>query len=215
MKTLLTFFVILIFGLILSIFGFWILDFDAGVKDNASLQISSLGGNMEVYIDGKASGVIKDTQSKIDIYNLKPGLHKVRLNRINVGVGYFSYETDINLVNSLSASINYELGPTIESSQGWVLDYTPSVETASKLIIYFDKDAQVEVKRNDQVINYENSKESVYTYPLELDSEYIIIIQKDGYIKQEINISTKLSNKLGKNDIILRTKLFEIPINLK
>lgn len=194
----------------------WFANIPTKQSANASLEVSSLGGNMNVFIDGISKGEIKQSQTKQDFFNLVPGIHKIKLARTDSTVPYFEYEASVNLVNNLSSSINYELGPTSDSTQGWILDYTPKTSSENLLYIYTSEDSKVQVIDSDSKTELvSNPLQNDVYFKISLDKNYTVNITKTSYIAQTFSVFANSSSSELKNyDIVVRSKLFAIPISL-
>ncbi len=217
MKKILLIILIALLSLVVFTCIAWISNIQTKANDNASLEISSLGGNMQIYIDEVNKAEIKQAQTKLDLFNLSAGIHKVKLVRNDTSTPYFEYETNVNLVNNLSSSISYELGPTANSTQGWILDYIPKTTSDNLLYIYTSEDAKVQVVESSSKVELPQiSMQNGYFYKISLDKNYSITISKPNYIIQSFSIlANSNSTELKNYDMVVRSKLFSIPVLLE
>ncbi|MFW5702937.1 MAG: PEGA domain-containing protein [Candidatus Dojkabacteria bacterium] len=181
----------------------------------ARVQVSSLGGELQVYINGEERGIIGPESSPFTIEDAKPGQNTIRLTRSSEVEGaYVEYEQVIELYEEVETVIAYELGPTYNFSQGHVISAFRNAAIGDKTMLnVYSEPTGVAVKLGEERIG---------TTPLEnievdRSSAQTLTLEKRGYEPQTISILPSEENqreKLKGFDINVDANMFLIPIEL-
>jgi len=170
--------------------------------NKASISISSKVGEAIVFIDDKEVG-----KTPFEDNNLKPGSHKFRLEKEDESSEFYKdFERTIYLEEGTQVVINWDLGPGDNFSSGEVYFFKEKLtqednSTVSILVdpesskVYFDGAIQ---EGHPIIINH--VKEGYHK----------IIIQKEGYIGEELEVKTKKGY-----DLFVEIKLFPVPIDIE
>ncbi len=181
----------------------------------AGLTLYSLGGNMEVKIDGESKGEVNLANSPVEIGEIIPGEHDLELTRKgSEEQGYTRYFKRLNFVDSINSIISYELGPTEDYSSGYAF-YAVSKNN-------FDGQASLSVNSKP-----ENAKISLDGVPIgnaplsdikiALNQTHKLKLEADGYEPLEFELlPTEQADrdKLQDYSLAVEVRLFKIPIDI-
>jgi hypothetical protein len=93
---------------------------------NAQLHVRSLFGDYEVYIDNNLIGQVKDKEIKL-FPQIQSGKREIKLVRIAEENDFFHIFTrEIDFLPNSRVTIEWESGPTLESSNGMLRYFSPS-----------------------------------------------------------------------------------------
>lgn len=203
MKKVIFYIILIISILILSSATFW--NFIGGIGNNsknALLNFKSLFGNYNIYIDEELKAEVLDKQSTT-ISQITSGNHNLRIERIsNSGKIYHIFEKKIKFYPNSQVQVEWESGPTLESSNGIIKYFTDGYSTTGTEldVIVFPLDAEVRI--NDEII----SNPSI----LIKDEDMVNIkISKEFYESKELDL--QLSAVQDGTKHIVEVYLYKIP----
>jgi len=87
----------------------------------SGLDVFSLSGEVEVFLDNQTQGKITVERSPLIVSKVVPGDHLVTIKRIGGTNSYWTFSRIINFVGGADVVVSYELGPTKEFSEGQVI----------------------------------------------------------------------------------------------
>lgn len=182
-----------------------------GIKNNSnqsSLEITSLGGIINVYIDNNNLGKTSVNEQKLEIAPIVPGIHTVKLVRKD---NYYIFSKSINFVAGGKVSMGFEIGPTQNTTNGWIMIPTPKINENKNTYLIMNLDPP----KSTILIN--NQKIDTTIFVVDVEKIYDIKIQKDDYLPitfQILGLSKEKLNQYRNFNIELDVKLFSLPIKV-
>ncbi len=182
----------------------------------SNLQVSSLAGEIEVYIDDDPTPKATATpDASAVIPGIAVGSHQVRLVRkSNVEGAYWSYNRVIEFVPNVDVILAYELGPTKEFSGGHLI-YAQSgaqEDTGSKVELAVTANVdEAAVAVNDNLVG----QTPITNYTLGVDAQQRLSITKPGYESQQFLLFPEDTNereKLAGYKLLVEVDLFLQPL---
>ena len=179
----------------------------------ASLKIYSLGGDMEVYLDDESKGIVRAQDSFLEVFPIEVGEHSVKLIREeSEGEFYPGFKRVILFEKGFETVISWEIGPTYDSSSGWILYAKKMVgdEDYAYLNIRCEPE-DCSLQENDG----DNMEAPISDLELSLDSRHSYRVSGYGYQDLEFQILPEEEEarlKLGGYDLFLEVNLYKIPI---
>jgi hypothetical protein len=190
-----------------------------GVEDPpefARLQVSSLAGEIEIFIDDESQGTVGPEGSPFIIEDVKPGKRLLKLERVSENQdAYIKFERLIEFFNEVDVVIAYELGPNEDFSEGSFISAFKNVvnRDSTKLNIYTEP-SEVRINLDGRYIG-ESPIEGV---DLDLAGVHELKLDKKGYEPQTISLlpeDEENRSKLKGFDINVEANLFLIPIRIE
>jgi hypothetical protein len=182
----------------------------------ATLQVSSISGEVTIYIDGEERGSVGPEGSPFMIEDVKPGQRLVKLVRVSDDQrNYINFERLLQFTENNDTVIAYELGPTEEFSAGHVISAYKSYanDNKTKLSVKTTPD-NVKVSLNDKELG--NSPQD--SIELNLNEVQTLKLSKAGYEDMVINLlpqSQQDRDNLKGYDIVVEANLFLKPIEVE
>lgn len=213
--------IFLVLAVLLALWSPWA-DFDISVFDfirpdpnsrSATMQVSSLAGEIEVYIDDNLEPVTTVTpdNSPSVLPGIAPGQHQVRLVRSSEG-SYWEYNRIIEFAAGVDVILAYELGPTKEFSGGHLIYASPNESATNKAKLFVDSNVpETNVTLNGAQI----STTPIDGYELGLDAQQRLGVFKPGYESQEFLLFPEEQSdrdKLAGFDLYVEVQLFLQPL---
>ncbi len=181
--------------------------------ETTGLQVTSLAGDLEVYIDGILQGKVGVNDSPITIPGVQPGEHQVRLKRLSAVEGaYYELNRLIKFEPGVDVVIAYELGPSAEFSGGHIIYAIKSTELTTGVKLNLD----VNVEEADVLIDdRELGKSPIVGQILSGDRAHLLKVEKRGYDGQEFKLlpeSQEERDKILGYTLYVKVDLFLQPI---
>jgi hypothetical protein len=152
------------------------------------LQVSSLAGEIKVYLNGSAEpeGVVTPESSPLIVPGIVPGEHQVRLVRSSeVADAYWEFNRLIDFYAGIDVVMAYELGPTQDFSAGHIIYAQPGSGSGDGVQINVSTGVdQVEVLLDDLTIG----STPVAGYSITANEQHRLKLSKEGYEDQEFLI---------------------------
>jgi hypothetical protein len=187
-----------------------------GVKntsETSTLEVSSLGGKLKVFLDGNEVGSTNFQDPKLEISPITSGNHTLKLMR-DSDVSYPSFEKTILFAPGISSSISYELGLSEDISNGWlIVPVKKVVKTTST-----DTDITFRVLPEDSVLSINGEKKDSKVVKLDPKTKYDVRITKEGYLPQSFQILGFDDSKVKQSsdyEYIVDVKLGSIPLKVE
>ena len=153
----------------------------SGPESISGLQVHSLAGELEVYLDGELKGTSSADKEPLILDRVVPGDYLLTLKRkSDARSAYWDFNKLITFVPGMSVIVSYNLGPEEIFSEGHII-YTSkkeSISEKSKLHIEMSVD-DPEISIEDLSVQRINSRE--YLSELTFDKTHKITIKKSGY----------------------------------
>lgn len=188
----------------------------AGVQkppEFARLQVSSLAGEVEIYVDDESYGSVGPEGSPFLIEDIKPGKRLVRLERRGDGK-YINLERLIDFYTEVDTVIAYELGPNTQFSEGHFI-------TAFKNAVNRDKvKLNVFSEPNGSTVfldGKELGKTPLENIELDITKVHQLQLKKDGYEPQSVSLlpgDEEDRKSLKGFDINVEARLFLLPLRV-
>lgn len=186
MKSFFKIILLIIFLLLLGVWSPWRsfnvdLGFLFGVKkveQVSGLQVYSLAGDMDIYIDSELKGRVTPETSPVFVDAINPGDRKVTLSRPSLVEGaYLNFDKIITFVPGVDIVISYGLGPNEFFSEGSVITLNTKVNETYNLVV------NTNVEGATIVVDGIPSQipDSRLVSNIALDRQISISIQKAGY----------------------------------
>lgn len=180
----------------------------------SSLKVYSLGGDMKVFIDGEERGIAKEKESYLEVFPVSIGEYEVKLVREASVEGFYSdFTRRINFEKGFDTVISWEIGPTEESSSGWVL-YARGTSIPQEGATLINLNCHPE-SCNLKINGESDLQAPIYHKELTLDQQYTIQASMDGYQDLEFQILSEESearSKLEGYELFFEVNLYKIPI---
>ncbi|HEX9804973.1 MAG TPA: PEGA domain-containing protein [Candidatus Dojkabacteria bacterium] len=192
--------------------------FGLDTKEEASgLQVFSLVGEIEVYLDNEFLGTTKpEDGTPLSYLEIKPGVHTIQLFRQSDPQGsYYLLSRDIVFEDGLEVIISYELGPTQEFSEGHIFYAEKSFSSRDKALLNTISTPDKSRLYIDNTFIGETPASSI---ELSLDKVHTIKLEKEGYDTIEFNIlpeSQEERDKLKGFTLNLEANMFLIPLEIE
>ncbi|MBN1331289.1 hypothetical protein JW978_00180 [Candidatus Dojkabacteria bacterium] len=185
--------------------------------DYAGLQVYSLSGEIEVEIDGELAGNVTVDGSPLDIVEIDPGEHLVTVKRVPEDQAndpiYYQLNRVIKFEKGINTVIAYELGPTKDFSEGYLITTSRAINPGSpKLNITTSPDVS-----NVIINNLDAGSSPVSNYEINLFEDYNIKILKENFETIEFSLlpdDDVQRELLSGYDINVEVSLFQIPIEI-
>lgn len=211
--------------LILALWSPWIKwDFNVsslfGVEEKeeiAGLQVISLSGDIEVFIDGVTIGTAaKDNPLIVD--RVTPEEHLVTLRRkSDIRNAYWSFNELITFEANTQVIVSYNLGPEEEFSEGHVIYAAKKSDLNKTSVLNFEIDVEdASVQLDD--IPTQRITERKLTETLNFDKQHRVVITKNGYESLEFLILPEKQeerNLLKDYDINVKVRLAALPVKVE
>lgn len=154
----------------------------------AGLQVYSLAGELEVYLDGELLGSAGADKAPLILDRVEPRDYLITLKRsTDVRGSYWDFNQLISFVSGTTVIISYNLGPEEEFSEGHIIyaSVKDNQNDKSKLNIDTNID-DPEIYVEDLFIQKLNSKQ--VSSELSFDKPRKVTIKKTGYESLEFTI---------------------------
>jgi len=187
-----------------------------GIENNekySSLKITSLSGEIEIYIDDEYQGSVTDNEDYVDIASIKSGEHHIALKRKSQ-TEYFVYEKTIIFEQGAEVVIAFDLGPNETFSEGHTF-YTKRnyINIGKPRLFVYSAPDMTKVFIDDILVG----ETPLLNVDLDLSQQRKVRFQHDGYEDLEFTIlpdSIESRNKLLDFDLIIEAKLFLKPVKV-
>lgn len=150
------------------------------------LQVTALAGEVEVFVDGISQGKTKAGTTSLEIPNVSPGEHQVRLRRVSsVDGAYWEYNKLIKFESGIDVVLAYELGPSQEFSEGHLIFATKTADRIEGVNLNLDASA------NDADVLIDNvlvGHTPIISQVISTDRQHSLTIRKAGYESQEFKL---------------------------
>jgi len=225
MKRFVTFVFIIFICILLALWSPWLYwKFDLislfGVKKPepiSGLQVFSLSGEMEVFLDNKSYGKVKVETSPFILDKVSVGEHLIGLKRVsNIKGAYWDFNKLITFEEGTNAVLSYNLGPSIEFSEGEVIYAIkkPDLTKANQLNINTNI-----IEANIQLDNSQPQKINAkfFNQSISLDTQHKVKISRQGFESLDFTVlpeSNDDRNKLKDYDINIDAQLLYQPVEV-
>lgn len=150
------------------------------------LQVTSLAGEVEVYVDGISQGKATPTTSPLIIPAIEPGERQIRLKRTStVEEAYWEFNKLIKFESGVDVVLSYELGPTEEFSEGHVIYTTRTTDKVDGLRLNLTSNVEGATVKIDDV---EVGLTPLVAQVITKDKQHTLLISKSGYESQEFKL---------------------------
>jgi hypothetical protein len=190
--------------------------FGYGSKNTqAALQVYSLVGELEVYLDNEFRGSTTPEGGGLELDQITPGTHELRLKRKStVADSYFELVRNIKFEEGVDVIASFELGPTREFSEGHIFyaqkNYNAASETNLNVISVPDN-ASLYIDNN--LIG----NTPVANTNINLNAQHTIKLVHPGYDTIEFKIlpdNQDDRNKLKGYTLNLEVNMFLLPLKV-
>ncbi|MBN2016164.1 hypothetical protein JW766_05005 [Candidatus Dojkabacteria bacterium] len=179
----------------------------------ASLKVYSLGGNMKVILDGEEKGTVRSEDPYLEIFPVEVGNHTVELERESEAGGFYvDFKREIRFEKGFDTVISWEIGPTEDSSSGWILYAQKTTGEDGKILVNLTCDpGNCEVQIDDQ----EKRQAPLSDQELSIDSQHTIKASRYGYQDLEFQVLPEEDSaraQLAGYVLFLEVNLYKIPV---
>ncbi|MBD3280231.1 PEGA domain-containing protein [Candidatus Dojkabacteria bacterium] len=185
--------------------------------DYAGLQVYSLSGEVQVEIDGELAGNVTVEGSPLEIIEIEPGEHLVSLSRVGEDTTndpiYHRLNRVIRFEEGVNTVIAYELGPSKEFSEGYIITTTQAMDPGNPKLNLTTNPDDAQITINDLDIGVS----PLSNYAIDTTQNYQIEIKKENYetIVFDLLPQDEIQRDLLKEyDINVEVNLFQIPIEV-
>ena len=180
------------------------------------LQVTSLAGELEVFVDGNSVGSVNPETSPLVVPAIEQGERQIKLVRDTTLAGaYADFNRLIKFESGIDVVISYELGPTDEFSEGHVIYATKKLDNSADVLLSL----QANVTGADVVIDDISAGQTpIAGFKLSLDKQHKVSISKNGFDVQEFTLLPQEQNdrdKLQGYNLNVDVNLFlqPLPVN--
>lgn len=183
-------------------------------EDYSSLKVYSLGGDMKVFVDGEETGTVREDDAFLEIVPITAGDHEVKLVREATHGGFYEdFVRVINFEKGFDTAVSWAIGPSVESSSGWILFAQQKASEKSGFT-----QINLSCKPSDCNITMDNEVE--YTAPisrmeLSLDKQHTFKAKSSGFQDLEFLVLPEEEedrNMLEGYELFFEVNLYQIPI---
>lgn len=178
-----------------------------------SLKVYSLGGDLKVFIDGEERGTVLEEESYVEIVPIPAGEHEVMLQREESGDSFYpEFVRTIWFEQGVDAVISWEIGPSTQSSSGWMVYSKKSGRESDQVRVH------VQCEPEDCDVLLDNSESvDMETREVNLDTniQHTFKVSADGYQDLEFLLLPEDNDSrdlLKGSDLYLEINLYQIPI---
>jgi hypothetical protein len=174
----------------------------------SQLSVRSLSGDYEIYVDDKKVGDVKDKEQK-SFVQIESGVRKVRLVRPSpVKDFFYTLERNIEFLQSSQVEIEWESGPTLESSSGTIKYFSKIVKSdgAQVYVLPFPNNSEVFFDNRQSVGNAFDVFDTA--------SHTIRISNGEGFEPKimEINLTDQNTKKVLKDiKLVVEVYIYKVP----
>jgi len=180
----------------------------------SGLQVTSLDGEMNVYVDEELVESVNPENSPLEITPIESGEHTVRLERVNSSGQYIDIIRKINFESAVNVVIGYEIGPTEDFSEGHIFFANKSFSANNNSVLEIVSAVEnIKVSLDGIYIGNTPLKE----HSLDISTKHKLKFEKEGYDQMEIEIlpdSQEDRDKLKNLLLTIEINLFTRPIQL-
>lgn len=196
MKRILTITLIFVALVLLAVWSPWLrwnIDLGAliGVtkpESIAGLQVSSLAGELEIFLDGHSEGKVTPENSPYFVYRVEPGEHLLTIKRTGEFADTYSdFSKLIDFITGSTVVVAYNLGPDEQFSEGHIIYATKKGVESSNSKLNINVSTENFNFSIDGVPAERITGENVSTN-LDLNSQHRLKISKTGYEPLEFTI---------------------------
>jgi len=187
-----------------------------GIKNStetSTLEVSSLGGKLKVFLDDNEVGSTNFQDPKLEISPIIAGTHKLKLMRDSDSI-YPTYEKTILFAPGISSSISYELGLSEDLTNGWlIVPEKKVIKTASA-----ETNITFRVLPEDAILSINGEKKDSKVVKLDPNAKYDVRITKEGYLPLSFQILGFDESKIkmsSEYEYIVDVKLGSIPLKVE
>lgn len=179
----------------------------------ASLKVYSLGGDMKIFVDDEEKGTVREEDSYFEVFPIIAGEHEVKLVREATLEGFYpDFSRVIDFEKGFDTVISWEIGPSSDSSSGWIL----YAQQTSKKAGMTSLNLTCVPESCNILINGGTSEVApISKMDLSLDRQYGFKASSDGYQDLEFQLfesDDESRAKLEGYELFLDVNLYKVPI---
>jgi hypothetical protein len=179
--------ILIIFGVLLSIFlspilFTWVYSGREETEGVSIFKFVSLAGDYNIFIDDVFLGTVQHQKEKV-FTGIKPGKRMLRVYRLSeVDNFYFSFVREVSFMPFTQVELEWEAGPTLESSNGVLKYFTEAFHSnnAELLIDPFPQDATISINNisiQNRLVEITDTQEKI-----------IRVSHSDRYVPKDVKI---------------------------
>lgn len=187
-------------------------------ESQSGLQVYSLSGTLQIYVDNELKGEVTPEESPFFVAQIVPGEHLVKLSRkSDTPNAYWDFNKLLQFEKNTNVIISYNLGPEEPFSEGHVI-YASEKEDLTK-------QTRLSVNANTEGFNIqfdtlpiEKVSFNEYQTDLDLTRQHTIKLIKNGYETLEFVIlpsTQEERDKLSIYDLIIDSQLMVQPVTVE
>lgn len=184
----------------------------------SGLQVYSLSGNIQIYVDNQLKGEVTPEESPYFVDNIDPGQHLIKLERKSEKESaYWTFNKLVTFEKGTNVVVSYNLGPSEVFSEGHIIyavnkDYTKT-ETSINVLLNIN-----EFNIQFDSLPIEKISFNEYSSLLDLTRQHSIKLSKPGFEQLEFVIlpsSQEERDKLKNYNIMIEAHLMYQPVNVE
>ncbi|MBL8014947.1 MAG: PEGA domain-containing protein [Candidatus Doudnabacteria bacterium] len=180
------------------------------------LQVTSLAGEVEVFVDGISQGKAVAEQAPLIIPAVEPGERQITLKRASTVIGaYWEFNRLVKFESGVDVIISYELGPSQDFSEGHVIFATKSADKFEGVKLNLDSPVAGAAVFLDDV---EIGQTPLRAKSISIDKQHTIKVVAEGYETQEFKLLPEDQtnrDKISGFDLNVTVDLFLQPITVR
>lgn len=184
----------------------------------SGLQVYSLSGTLEIYIDNQLKGEVTPEESPYFVDAIDPGEHLVKLARKSENTkSYWTFNKLVTFEKGTNVVISYNIGPSEAFSEGHII-YAITKDDSKAATALNIKSSQEAFSIQFDSTPFEKVTFNEYTSLLDLTKQHSIKINKSGYEQLEFVIlpsSQEERDKLKSYDIVIEAQLMLQPVSVE
>lgn len=180
------------------------------------LQVTSLAGEIEIFVDGISQGKVTPESSPLTIPAIEPGERQIRLQRTaQVDEAYWEFNKLIKFESGVDVVVSYELGPSEEFSEGHVIYATKTTDKVDGVRLNLTSGVEGATVKIDDA---EVGQTPLVAQVISKDKQHTLLISRTGYESQEFKLlpeSQEDRDKISGYNLNVLVDLFLHPITIQ
>jgi len=184
----------------------------------SGLQVYSLSGKLQIYVDNQLKGEVTPEESPYFVDSIDPGQHLIKLERqSDIENAYWNFNKLVTFEKGTNVVVSYNIGPSEVFSEGHIIYAVNKEDTKAQTTINVNLNTEGFNIQFDS-LPFEKVSFNEYTSLLDLSRQHSIKLNKTGYEQLDFVIlpsSQEERDKLVNYDINIEAHLMYQPVNVE